>query len=161
MKRLRILIPAIICVVSVLIMLLSVMLVKSEETAFLPDFEENAVSGEPDSDVVADYADITQDGMAYSVFMCEKIHVFANNADVYFTNIKENTVFLKLRLLSSDGTVLGESGIIRPGEYVKSISVSSLPIDGEQITLKILAYEPDSYYSAGSVSFNTVVYVHD
>ena len=78
-------------------------------------------------------------------------------ADVYFTNSEKFDVWLKLRVLTADGTLLGETGLIRPGEYVKSVSLTSEVEDGTAIKLKIMAYEPDTYYSAGSITLNTIL----
>ena len=69
----------------------------------------------------------------------------------------EFDVWLKLRVLTADGTLLGETGLIRPGEYIKSVSLTSEVEDGTAIKLKIMAYEPDTYYSAGSVTLNTIL----
>lgn len=82
---------------------------------------------------------------------------FVYAADVYFTNSEKFDVWLKLRVLTADGTLLGETGLIRPGEYVKSVSLTSEVEDGTAIKLKIMAYEPDTYYSAGSVTLNTIL----
>ena len=55
-----------------------------------------------------------------------------------------------------DGNILGESGLIRGGEYIKDIRLSRSIKSGEKIKLKVMGYEPDTYYSAGSVVLSTV-----
>jgi hypothetical protein len=59
--------------------------------------------------------------------------------------------------LSEDGTVLGSTGILKPDQYVKTIKLSSVPEETETITLKILSYEPETYYSEGSASAEAVL----
>ena len=49
-----------------------------------------------------------------------------------------------------DDKVLGETGLIRPGEYVQSIKYDQLPGQDTNIVLKVMAYEPETYHSAGS-----------
>lgn len=78
-------------------------------------------------------------------------------ADVWFTNPESNTVWLKLRVLDGAGDTLGETGLIRPGEYVQAIFFDRVPGIGDSIGLKLMAYEPDTYYSAGSATLNTVI----
>lgn len=96
-------------------------------------------------------------GMEFRAYICGNVIVKGDAADVYFTNSEKFDVWLKLRVLTADGILLGETGLIRPGEYVKSVSLTSEVEDGTAIKLKIMAYEPDTYYSAGSVTLNTIL----
>lgn len=64
-------------------------------------------------------------------------------------------MWLKVRLLTEDGAVLGESGLLRPGQYVRSVTLTTVPEQTVPVLLKIMAYEPDTYYSAGSVVLQT------
>ncbi len=68
-----------------------------------------------------------------------------------------NTTWLKLRVLNAKGNILGETGLVKPGEYVHSVSLDIVPEAGAAITLKLMAYEPDTYQSAGAVGLNTTV----
>ena len=77
--------------------------------------------------------------------------------DRYFTNPVENDVWMKLRILDSNEKIIAETGLIRPGEYVQSILFTTIPEDGNSVKLKVMAYEPNTYYSAGCVILNTVV----
>ena len=49
---------------------------------------------------------------------------------------------------------MGETGLIKPGEYVKNVTLSKTLDAGEKIKLKIMGYETETYESAGSVSLN-------
>ena len=45
--------------------------------------------------------------------------------------------------------------MLRPGEYVRAVALSRSLQTGEPVKLKIMGYEPETYYSAGSVVLNT------
>ena len=77
--------------------------------------------------------------------------------DLYFTNDDGNGVWLKLRIFDGEGNIIAETGIIKPNEYVKTVTFDTVPEKGSAVKLKIMAYEPDTYYSAGAVTLNTVV----
>ena len=101
--------------------------------------------------------EIYQDGMAFKCSICGNVIASGGAADVYFTNSSEQEVWLKLRVLDEDGNIIGETGLIKPGEYVKSVSIDKDISDGSSIKLKIMAYEPETYYSAGAVTLNTKI----
>ena len=76
---------------------------------------------------------------------------------MWLTNPVSNTVWLKVRVLDEKGNTLGETGLIKPGEYVQSVTLDTVPKTGKPIVLKIMAYQPDTYYSEGAVSLNTKI----
>ena len=47
----------------------------------------------------------------------------SSSATVYFTNAQENHVYLKLRVLDENDRILGETGLLKPGEYVKDVQL--------------------------------------
>ena len=57
------------------------------------------------------------------------------------------------------GDILAETGLIKPGEYLPEITFDSLPDDGEKIILRLMSYQPDTYYSGGSVTLTTVAQI--
>lgn len=77
--------------------------------------------------------------------------------EVWLTNPDTNTLWLKLRVLDQDGNTLGETGLLRPGEYVRWVELENLPPAGSTVTLKLMAYEPDTYHSGGAASLQTTV----
>ena len=97
------------------------------------------------------------DAEAFSVGICGVILPKGSNVDVWLTNPADNAVWLKVRILDASGQMLGESGLIRPGEYVQTVTLQSVPPAGTPITLKVMAYEPETYYSAGAVNISTMV----
>ena len=94
----------------------------------------------------------------YKVGVCGMVVMDGDKADVWFTNPAENAVWLKLRVHNKKtGEILGETGLIKPGEYVQTVTFITAPAKGDEIVLRVMSYEPDTYYSKGEVTLNTVV----
>lgn len=131
---------------------------RQKEAEFTPPpFEPAAVQGKPDVPEYLGYTSPYQEGMAYRFSICGKVTTEGTTATVYFTNLTENAVWLKLRVLDENGNTLGETGLIKPGEYVKTVEFTkTLPV-GTSIRLKIMGYEPETYYSASSITLNTTI----
>ncbi len=127
---------------------------KPEEGFEPPPFEEAAQSGTP---IVEDptWSKMYQDGMDFSAHMTGILTVKDGASDVYFTNDEGNKVWLKLRVLDENDNILGETGLLKPNEYVKTVKLDIVPKPGDIVRLKIMAYEPDTYFSAGVVLVNT------
>ncbi len=147
------------CFLAVLGMALALALTggKVAQTEFTPPpFEATAQSGVPE---VTDesWMQIYRDGMNFSAHICGKVVLDGHTADVYFTNDDGNGVWLKLRVLDEKGSILAETGLLKPHEYVKRVTFDTVPQSGVTVKLKIMAYEPDTYYSAGAVTLNTTV----
>ncbi len=124
-----------------------------------PPFDEGAVVGTPDIETPEAVGYKELDAKGYKVAVCGKVTLTGDSADVYLTNPESNEVWFKLRILDEKGNILGETGLIRPGEYVKTITFDKkVPKVGDKITMKIMGYEPDTYYSAGVVNLNTMVF---
>lgn len=120
-----------------------------------PPFDKNAVQGTPDVPENLGWSEV--DAQVYKASICGALTVRDGRSDIWLTNPESNTVWLKLRVLDGDGAILGETGLIRPGEYVQSVSFKKIPDSGDFIELKLMAYEPETYYSAGSVTLSTRV----
>lgn len=149
---------AIICVISLVVMVAALTFSggELESVAFTPpSFDENAVQGTPDVPENLGWGEI--DAQVYKASICGVVTVEDGKADVWFANSESNTVWLKLRVLDANGNTLGETGLIRPGEYVQSVVFETIPEVGDSIGLKLMAYEPETYYSAGSATLNTTV----
>ncbi len=120
-----------------------------------PPFDANAVAGTPE----------VPDGLGWGkaeaeefwAMVCGVVDLNDGKADVWFTNPEENTEWLKLRILNEQGEILAETGLVRPGEYLQTVAFDVLPQSGDNITIKVMAYEPDTYVSAGAVSLKTVI----
>lgn len=122
-----------------------------------PPFDVNAVKGAPDVSEEKGYDIISNSQMPYSAGLCGKVYIYGRKADIYFTNPSSNDVWMKLRAFDSDGNIIGETGLIKPGEYIKDMILDPTPQNGDSITLKIMTYEPDTYKSEGTFSLTPMV----
>lgn len=145
-----------VCVLSIVVMIVTLCYHKSEMGEFVPpSFDEAAQTGIP---VVPDGLGWQElDATAFKVSVCGKIIPNGVSADVWLTNPENNTVWLKLRVLDKNGTILGETGLIRPGEYVQTVTLDTMPKAGTSIVLKLMSYQPDTYYSEGAVTLDTTI----
>lgn len=150
---------AAVCILAVLGMLLSLTRTgkSPEQAAFVPPpFETTAQSGMPET-ADASWTQIYRDGMDFSAHICGNIVLHGNAAAVYFTNDAGNQVWLKLRILDTEDRILAETGLLKSNEYVQTVTFDTVPESGAAIRLKIMAYKPDTYYSAGAATLNTTV----
>lgn len=115
-----------------------------------PAFDANALSGEPEVDYPDMYGTLSLDDEV-TVSLYSAPIVSHGTATVCFTADAGNTVWVRLRLMDMNGNTLGESGLLRPGEYVEFVNLTVLP-DRPEAIAKILTYEPDTYYSLGTAT---------
>ena len=123
-----------------------------------PPFDSEAIEGTPEISNPKEigYLEVYREGMAFNSFVCGEVNVVDGKADIYFTNPEKNTLWMKLRIYDEKGNVIAETGLIKPNEYIKAVEFDTIPKNGSKITMKIMTYEPDTYYSGGEVSLNTV-----
>lgn len=148
------------CVISLIIMFAVLFLYDDgseiEKAEFTPPpFDMSAVRGTPEVPEGLGWSEV--DAQVYKASICSRIIADEGKADVWLTNPADNEVWLKLRLIDSNGQVLGETGIIRPGEYVQSVKLNTEVKSGESVSMKLMGYEQETYYSAGSVTLNTSI----
>lgn len=147
---------AALCLATVIAMIAVLCTPKVQRGTFTPPpFEQSAVVGSPSVPEGLGWQEL--DAQAFHVGVCGKCIVTDYSADVWLTNPETNTVWLKVRVLDEKGNTLGETGLIKPGEYVQSVTLETVPTDGTPIILKIMAYEPETYYSEGAVTLNTTI----
>ena len=149
-----------ICLVAFIAMIVVLSLPEKEpiKGEFIPpSFDSTAVVGAPEVPDGLGYIECYRDGMGFRFFACGNVKLEGKNTNIYLTNPNDNEVWLKVRVLDAKGNVLGESGLIKPGEYVKSVALAEQLAVGTPIKLKVMAYEPETYYSAGAVALNTQI----
>lgn len=158
MNKKLLIITAVLCAVSVVGMILALTVGTPTEGGFSPPpFDPAAQAGAPTIPQNAGYGEM--DAKAFRFSAAGALTAESDAVDVWLTNSTDNSVWLKVRILDKSGRTLGESGLIRPGEYVQSVRLDRIPKENTEISLKIMAYEPDTYYSAGSAVLNTVLKV--
>ena len=146
---------SVLCAVAVIAMILALRLGGRQEPYTPPSFDKTAQTGQPDVPKNAGYGEIDAKEFVFSA--AGALTAENGKTDVFLTNSQKNTVLLKVRILDEKGNTLGESGLVRPGEYVRSVKLSTVPKSSAAVSLKIMAYEPDTYYSAGTVTLNTTL----
>lgn len=146
---------SVLCAVSVAAMVLALCFGSPTAKFTPPPFEGNAQAGTPAVPEGLGYQEL--DVRLFRVYLCGEVCPKDGAADVWFTNPTGNTVWLKLRVLDTRGNVLGQTGILRPGEYVRQVPLAEVPEAGTPIILKVMAYEPETYHSAGALNLNTVI----
>ena len=153
-----VLIILIIVVLVVGIIVYAVTRTAGSSTSFTPpEEEENAVEGVPEVDEDLGWSEITIDD-GYVVSICGVVNEEDGSAEVWFYSDDENEVWVKLRIQDEDGNTIGESGLLMPGEYVQYVELDIVPEEDETVYLEVMGYEPDTYYSAGSVTLETTLY---
>lgn len=162
MKKYRVLIAVLffLCAVSIVVMIICLNKTPTYKATFVPPkFDVLAKKGIPSVEQAEEYGlgTIEKDGIPYKTAICGKVIVRNQKAFIFFTNYEENTVWLKLRVLNVEGNTIAETGLIKPGEYLETVALFKPMENGEKVKLKIMAYEPDTYYSAGSITLNTIV----
>lgn len=121
-----------------------------------PDFDETAITGTPEVEN-SSYSEVYMDGMDFSTVVCALFTVEDSQAEVFFTNPETNEAWLKLRIENENGDIIAETGMLTPGQYVQYITFTEEVTTGDTIKLVVMAYEPETYMSLGSVGLNTTL----
>lgn len=132
---------------------------RSEKSKFTPPpHEENAVAGVPENvDEALQYGRLALSDK-FIVAVCGSPVIDSDGKLLlYFTSDESNEFFVRLIVLTENGEQLGATGLLNPGEYVESVILDPAPEEGQSVVLKILSYQPDTYYSMGSASVNVAV----
>lgn len=146
---------ALICALALIGMCLALFLEPQPPEFTPPPFDAAACVGTPEVPRELGWSEL--DARDFRVGVCGVVAPDGSTADVWLTNPESNNVWLKLRVLDGEGCILGETGLIRPGEYLRSVLLESAPEDGTDVVLKIMAYEPETYHSAGAVLVNATI----
>lgn len=117
-----------------------------------PPFDDHAIMGEPTAPAESGYNILYREGMSFKVGVCGKVEVTGKIADIYLTNLEGNEVWIKARFYDEEGNIIGESGLIKPGEYLENIELFTAPDLSTQYTIKIMSYMPDTYQSLGAIT---------
>lgn len=125
-----------------------------------PEFDPGAVAGEPEVPDDLGWSEIAiREG--YKVKVCGVLNANADGSlPLWFYSEADNELWVKLRVLDAEGNTLGETGLLRPGEYVERVQLNELAASGA-VKLHVMGYEQNSYYSAGAVDFQTMLQVEN
>jgi hypothetical protein len=132
---------------------------QKEDRKFVPPpFEENAEAGAPsetdDRYKMFDFAGV------YSAGLIGEPEAKDGKAEICFASAETNTVWLKCKILSADdGTLLAETGVLTPGTFVRNVTLLKDLSGDVAVKYRVISYEPETYYSEGSVNISTTLHV--
>lgn len=153
-QKRRIVFLSVVCLLSVIGMIGAL---RHPKTIFIPPpLEENAVEGAP-QEIPTELCYAALEVADYTAVLCGSPEMKNNAAILYFTNPESNRVWLKVRICTAEGTILGESGLLMPDQYVKCVPLGLVPKADTPIRICIMGYEPETYRSVGAVTLNTVL----
>lgn len=154
-KRKALLFCIILCILSLGTMTIALVTHSQVQAVFTPPaFDHSAQTGTPTPPEELKYTPVeVEDGYHFSV--CAQPTEKNGKVQIYFTSETSNTVWMKLQIYNSSGTMVGETGVIRPGEYVQELPLTKTVDAGEEIHLKVIGYTPETWYSAGNVELKT------
>lgn len=113
-----------------------------------PSFDSAAIPGVPEIPEGLDYRNLDiKEG--YRVSMCVNPTLEDGSVPLYFTADAANTLWVSAMILSAEGDTLGRTGLLKPGEYVELVALENPPQESGEILVKILSYDPKTYYSLG------------
>ena len=125
-----------------------------------PDFEAAALTGAPQVEERYGYSTLNVDE-TYLVRLCGVPSNDGQSVDFYFTNPPESGVWFRAEVLDQDGAVLASTGVLRPGEYLPTVTLNQALTQRETpVTVRIVAYEPNTWQSRGNVNLNLTLYLN-
>ena len=148
----------VVCIIAIIVMAIALIFGGRPGDFVPPPFDDAAQTGTPLVPSGIGYGELDAKEFCFSA--AGELTADGGSVDVWLTNPEKNTVWLKVRILDGNGNTLGESGLIRPGEYVRSVKLDAVPKKSVAVTLKIMAYEPETYRSAGAAKLNTTMIIN-
>lgn len=147
------------CMVCLAVMLFALYQSSQPQVRFIPpQFDPDAVQGVPDLTPEEGYSGL--DAGTYSFSLSGMLVLENDQTDVWLTNDNTNeNVWLKVVMKDLQDNKIGETGLIRPGEYVQSMTLTAPPAETCDIKLVVMGYEPETYYSLGNVTLLTTLEV--
>ena len=131
-----------------------------KETYHAPSFEKNAEVGSPtiEEGYNGYYPLTSEEGKKFT--LCGRPATTEKSIDFYLTNEKENDVWILLEIYNEKNEFLGKSGILKQGEFLKTINLDKcLDKGNNKVNLKLRSFEPETYYSKGTINLKTEVKV--
>ena len=122
-----------------------------------PDFEAAALSGAPQVEERYGYA-LLQVGEGYGVQLCGLPANDGQTVQFFLTNPDSNEVWFRAEVLDEEGRLLASTGVLRPNEYLPSITLDEPLTEAETpVTVRIVAYEPHTWQSRGNVNLKVTL----
>lgn len=161
MKNKGIIVLVAITVIIVIFTIVVGIKISSKEEFLKPKFDINSkpISNSKIEEKLQ-YAEINVEE-GYIVGICNNLVLDKENKVLmYFSSLNNNSVYLKLRIYDKKGNILEETGLIKPGYQIEKIRMDNLKED-KDVIIKIMSYDPETYYSKGTISLNTRIKIGD
>ena len=153
-NKITIILSAILLLLIIFIVFLIINLI-NKTTFEKPKFDKLSVDKIPANlNYETSALEITSD---YKIYIDATPKVSGNYLNVNFVSFDTNNIWIKIRVLNEDSDVVAESGLVRPGEYLKKIKLDRKLESSSKITYVIMGYEIDTYFSEGVITLNTMV----
>lgn len=139
--------------------ILTVMGVQRLTPAYVPpDFEASAVRGVPSPPENMGYGEISAPG-GFSFFVAGTMYQQEDGSLlIYLTNPSDSGYNLMCEITDQSNRTIYRSGVLRPGEYVERLEpAKQLPNEAMEIAMNVYAFEPDTWYSRGTISLNNML----
>ena len=141
------------------IALLSVKIFRRMNPPYVPpEFDQTAQTGAPEPEEHMAYGEISAQGgftfgIAGTMYQQED-----GSVQVYFTNPQSSDANIMCEIRDEAGTVIYKSGVIRPGQYIERLEpLAELPAEAVKIELYVYAFEPDTWYSKGTINLSNTL----
>ena len=153
-NRAAVLVLVVACILSVVGMTIALRM--TAPTSFEPPpFESGAQTGMPEPAEGSRYTVLNEEGLNFTVGFCASASCSVSDAGaelaLCFASPVTNLVWMKARITDGEGTLLGETGILCPGQYVEYVQLTHIPAD-HALYVRVMTYEPETYYSNGAVT---------
>lgn len=160
-RKTRVLYAALLGVILIALLLTAILVFQRLNTtpAFVaPGFDKSAQVGEPTPDLDLGYTAVNVE-QGFEIRLCGRLFVKNNKVEINLTNPASNDVWMMTELQDGNGQVLAQSGIIKPGEYVQSVTLLKKMTAAEtNVKIVVIGYAPDTYASRGTVGMKTVLF---
>lgn len=154
MKNKIVIILTIVLVILVSIVIVLAINLKKKTTFTKPKFDKLVLNEIPDD--LKYQKNILKISEGYAIYIDAMPKIDDEQLIVNFISLEDNNIWIKLRIIK-DNEIIGESGLVRPGEYLKTVKINTNLSINQNITYIIMGYEFDTYLSAGVINLNTKV----
>ena len=123
-----------------------------------PAFESSATSGVPVPPENMGYGEISAPG-GFSFSVAGTMYQQEDGSLlIYLTNPQDSEVNLMCEITDRAARIIYKSGVLRPGEYVERLRpAEQIPNEATEIAMNVYAFEPDTWYSKGTISLNNIL----
>lgn len=123
-----------------------------------PPFETQAKTGVPEPEERYGYSDISaENGISFSI-VGTMYQQEDSSVVLFFTNPETSESNMLCEICDESGKVIYRSGVLRPGEYIERLTpLESIENVAMKIELNVYAFEPETWYSKGTVSLSNML----